>query len=181
MMSVEEWRSVTGYEAFYEVSSHGRIRSHDRVVERSSGSPYVLPGRIMKTRLDCDGYELVDLNDGVKPRTFKVHRLVAQEFIPNPLGLPQVDHEDGVRNHNKKANLRWITTKDNALLKHNIKQASGFKGVRLQSRPLCDRYQAYAHDHVAKRFIHIGQFATAEQASAARAAYIAGNPNASSR
>ena len=180
-MSIEEWLPITHYEAFYDVSSLGRIRSHDRVIVRSKGSSYLLPGRIMKTRLDRDGYELVDLNDGVKHRTFKVHRLVANEFIPNPLGLPQVDHEDGIRNHNNKSNLRWVTTKENSLLKHNIKQASGFRGVRLQSRPLGDRYQAYAHDHVAKRFIHIGQFETAEQASAARATYISGNPNASSR
>lgn len=179
-MSIEQWLPITHYEAFYEVSSHGRIRSHDRVIVRSKGSSYLLPGRIMKTRLDRDGYELVTLNDGHKARTFKTHRLVAQEFIPNPEGLPQVDHDDGIRNHNKVGNLAWSTISRNLSKRHNIKRASGFKGVRLQSRPRGDRYQAYAHDLVAKRFIHIGVFDTAELAASARSAYIAGNPNASS-
>ena len=178
-MLAEEWRTITGYESLYEVSSMGRVRSNDRMIFRVNSAPYILTGRIMKIRIDRDGYELVTLNLGHKPQTFKVHRLVAQEFLQNLNNLPQVDHKDGVRNHNHKTNLRWVTVKDNCLLKHNIKQASGYRGVRLQSRPLGDRYQAYCHDHVSKRFVHIGVFGTAEEASRVRSEFILGNPNVS--
>lgn len=53
----------------------------------------------------------------VGPNTFRttrrVHRLVAEAFIPNPLNLPEVDHIDDVRTNNDVSNLQWITRQDN--------------------------------------------------------------------
>ena len=45
--------------------------------------------------------------------TFTVHRLVAQAFIPNPLGLPEVNHKDGVKPNCKASNLEWMTRSEN--------------------------------------------------------------------
>ena len=63
--------------------------------------------KILKTRINKDGYEDIKLN-GI---TYKVHRLVAQAFIPNPDNLPQVNHIDGNKKNNKVSNLEWC---DNA-------------------------------------------------------------------
>jgi hypothetical protein len=67
----------------------------------------------LKTRLDRYGYELVTLWINGKAFTKKVHRLVAQAFVPNPLNLPTVNHKDGIKTHNISSNLEWMSIKEN--------------------------------------------------------------------
>jgi len=55
------------------------------------------------------GYRRVRLQG----KTFKVHRLVAEAFVPNPEGLPNVLHLDGDRENNHYTNLRWSNTQSN--------------------------------------------------------------------
>lgn len=176
----ETWKDIPGYEVLYAVSSFGRIRSYDRLIDRSASGKgnYVLSGRILKTRIDTDGYLLVDLNAGHDKKTFKVHRLVAEAFIPNPDNLPHVDHHDGDRANNHLANLKWATVKENLLSRNNIKQASGVRGVRLNHR---GKYQAYCHNHQTGKFVHIGVFESVEAASVARQAFIHGRADVSTR
>jgi hypothetical protein len=66
---------------------------------------FVLP-YLMKQRRDRDGYMMTGY-------TMKVHRAVAEAFIPNPNNLPEVCHCNGVRSDNKETNLRWGTRRDN--------------------------------------------------------------------
>ena len=49
-----------------------------------------------------------------------LHRLVAEHFIPNPIGLPQVNHIDGNRHNNTAENLEWVTARTNMLHAYNI-------------------------------------------------------------
>ena len=177
----ETWKDIPDYEVLYAVSSFGRILSYDRLIDRSASGKgnYVLPGRILKTRSDADGYTLVDLNAGHDKKTFKVHRLVAEAFIPNPENLPHVDHSDGVRANNHLTNLKWSSVKENLLTKHNIKQASGYRGVR---RTRTGRFQAYCNNHqIGNKFIHIGVFDSAEAAYMARQDFIQGRTDVSTR
>ena len=46
-------------------------------------------------------------------KTWFIHRLVAEAFIPNPLGLRDVDHIDGNKSNNRVENLRWVSHKEN--------------------------------------------------------------------
>ena len=48
-------------------------------------------------------------------RNCRIHRLVAETFIPNDKNLPQVDHIDRNRIHNDISNLRWVTPRENLL------------------------------------------------------------------
>lgn len=66
-----------------------------------------------------DGYYYVRLTFNRIPKNYRVNRLLAQAFIPNPYKLPQINHKDGVKTNNKLANLEWCTVSDN--LRHAYK------------------------------------------------------------
>lgn len=60
-----------------------------------------------------NGYKTCTLWDGEKARKFYIHRLVATCFLPNPDGLPHVNHIDGDKSNNHVSNLEWVSIKDN--------------------------------------------------------------------
>lgn len=74
----------------YTVLSDGRIFSERRKI-------------FLKLWVDPKGYSHIRLQN----KTYKVHRLVAQKFIPNPLGLPDINHRNGLRSDNRAENLEW--------------------------------------------------------------------------
>ena len=98
-MSLEEWRAVIGYDN-YLISSLGRVMNTKR-------------GRILKVSLDTDGYKQIGLHkEGIRV-SFKIHRLIAIEFIPNPENKACVDHIDRCITNNSISNLRWTTHIEN--------------------------------------------------------------------
>lgn len=107
----ELWKSVDNYEGAYEVSSLGRIRSLDRVAVDGSN----IKGRLLKFSYDGSGYNKVNLFKFGENQYLKVHRLVAIAFVPNPEGLPQVNHDDGNKENNFYKNLIWCTNQINTI------------------------------------------------------------------
>lgn len=112
----EIWLPVKGYEGFYEVSNFGRVVSLGRWVPNNlSKSGFAWrKERMMKLGHDKDGYLRVGLRkNGEICKTKKVHRLVAEAFIPNPLNLPEVNHKDENKENNRVDNLEHCDTKYN--------------------------------------------------------------------
>lgn len=109
-----EWRNIKGYEGLYQISSDGVIKSLDRIVSNNGG--YELrEGRVLKT---CEnrGYIQVALCRDGKPKTHKVHHLVARAF-PEICGEwfegCEIDHIDGMKSNNKAINLKVCTKSEN--------------------------------------------------------------------
>lgn len=121
-MENEIWKPVVGYEGRYEVSSLGRVRSLN--YEGRKGVVIV-----RRPTLSNFGYHRIGLIIGKSRKTFMVHRLVAEAFIPNPEGKPFIDHINGVRTDNRVENLRWCTRVENMnfplALQHKSEATSG--------------------------------------------------------
>lgn len=105
----EEWRDVVGYEGLYQVSNLGRIKSLERRVPRSNGKTMLVRERICKVSINRK-YIYVTLSKYGKQPNMKVHRLVAEAFIPNPGNLPQINHKDENPANNQVLNLEYCTS-----------------------------------------------------------------------
>ena len=112
-MSEEVWRDIEGFEGLYQVSDQGRVKSLERKVKHWCGGERIQKERILKPSMDKDGYLLVTLCAGGKPKTLKVHRLVCEAFHENPDNKPQVNHINEDKTDNRACNLEWCTCKQN--------------------------------------------------------------------
>lgn len=116
----EIWKDIEGYEGLYQISNYGRLRSfvdnygHKRIT-------------IRKFQKTTKGYLQTRIYKDGKAKTVRVHRLVAEAFIPNPNNLPQVNHKDEDKTNNfiwvnpdgsvdlEKSNLEWCDNSYNQL------------------------------------------------------------------
>lgn len=98
----------------YMVDWSGKVWSVDRTIFRSdTGTPVFQKGRILETSVDRLGYLNVYLSLNGKDKRKRVHRLVAENLIPNPKGLPQVNHKDGDKLNPHGDNLEWTDNSGN--------------------------------------------------------------------
>lgn len=107
---MEEWKNVIGYEGLYEVSNKGNVRN----VRRNT---------LLKLSKTNYGYIQVHLYKNGIRTGLRVHRLVAEAFIPNPDNLPQVNHKDEDKTNNNVTNLEWCTVKYNTNYGHRTENA----------------------------------------------------------
>lgn len=113
---VEEWKEIE-YKGYF-ISNFGNFQGRS--------------GKIIKLILNKNtGY----YGSCIKPngrkgkaKSLKIHRLVAEAFIPNPKNLPQVNHKDGNKLNNHVSNLEWCTNQDNHLHAHRIGLQCNKKG-----------------------------------------------------
>lgn len=108
----EIWKDIQGYEGLYQVSNLGRVRSLGHTIHRTDGTTAFYRGRIL-TPVGRP-YLNVCLSKGPQLERPRIHRLVAEAFVPNPEGFDQVDHIDCNKKNNRADNLRWCTRSQNS-------------------------------------------------------------------
>lgn len=112
-MMEEIWKDIPEYEGMYQISNFGRVKSLGRPYTNRLGHTRTLKERYMTLVPNTSGYlEFACCNNNVYKR-FRVHRLVAMTFIPNPENKPQVNHIDGDKTNNRVDNLEWNTASEN--------------------------------------------------------------------
>ena len=113
-MVEEIYKDIKDLEGLYQVSNLGNVKSLN--YHRSGKSKLLKPGK------DKNGYLFVILSKNGKMKTFRVHRLVAETFIPNPNNLPCVNHKDENPSNNNISNLEWCDYQyNNSYGNHNKK------------------------------------------------------------
>lgn len=153
---MEQWKTVSEFEN-YEVSDQGRVR-------RSAPGPHTYAGKVLRPNKLNKGYLQVGLykNGKIYPRL--VHVLVAKEFIPNPKGLPQVNHL-GSNDDCRATRLEWRTEAGNQ--QHAVKTGrKAGNGVSYTKKTKKWRAGYCPKPNVR---VYLGEFDTKQEALSARA------------
>lgn len=108
---MEIWKTIRNYEGLYEISSSGRVKSLPKY-NRTTEKILEIQNRSNKK----SSYKSICLTKEKKKKTFSIHRLVAEAFIPfidkNKIFI---NHIDGNKQNNNKDNLEWATPSENNL------------------------------------------------------------------
>jgi len=160
-MSKETWKDVVGYRGYYQVSSYGRIKSFDRLVEEKSGTKRIHRGRILKNQTS-KGYKTVCLCVKGSQTNKQIHVLVAESFLNHvSSGMDfVVDHVNNIKSDNNLTNLQVITQREN-VSKNQKNRASNYTGVYRQR----SGKKWYASIGIAGKYIYLGSFDTGVAAS----------------
>lgn len=138
---IEIWKDVilldNFYKGYYQVSNLGRVRSLDRIDSMGRKQK----GCILQGSNSWNGYKQVSLKKNSNSNTFRVNRLVAITFIPNPYNKPQVNHLDEDKTNNKVDNLEWVTIKENANWGTGIKRSAKNRSKRIKVIYQDDTYE----------------------------------------
>lgn len=117
----EIWKDIKGYEGHYKISNFGRIYSQDQYVPCGNGKGYMrfIPGKFLKILTASNGYPSIGLFKNRKVKVFRIHRLIASAFIPNPEDKPHINHKNANKSDNSLENLEWCTQSEN--MRHMVK------------------------------------------------------------
>lgn len=113
----EEWKVIDD-SSLYMVSNKGRFKSLRRHIPK-----------LMKTTIQINGYCYVSTMINGRTKLYRLHRLVALAFLPNPNNYPEINHIDGNTLNNDVSNLEWCSQEYNLKDEWNRRKMQTFAGV----------------------------------------------------
>lgn len=102
----KEMKDIPGFEGMYAITRDGQVWSYRNA-------------KYLKARKSHNGYMRIQLNVDGKPYEYRINRLVAMTYIPNPDNLEEVNHIDFNIFNNNVENLQWCSHKDNMRHSYN--------------------------------------------------------------
>jgi hypothetical protein len=131
----------------YEISNSGDVKSLSRYVPNRYGRRFIKERILKPVPRGYYGYLAIGIHENGKGRSEYIHKLVAKEFVSNPLNKPEVNHKDGNKLNNNDWNLEWVTHTENMLhaninnlIRHNREGCKGCKLIRIQVKEIRDKY-----------------------------------------
>ena len=103
------WEDIPNYEGLYKINSKGDVLNIKR-------------NRLMKKAKDKDGYEILSLTKNSQRKQYKIHRLVAETYIPNPNNYLYINHINEIKGDNRVENLEWCSASYNNLYGNRMKK-----------------------------------------------------------
>lgn len=122
-------KDIKGFEDRYAITEDGEVWSY-------------LLGKFLKPSRDTNrgkrAYLLVVLYKNKKANSKRIHRLIAQAYIPNPLNFPCINHKNGIKTDNRIENLEWCTYSENNIhaLRHGLRKVSSLRGEAIGNSKL---------------------------------------------
>lgn len=157
---MEIWKDIPGYEGRYQVSTSGGVKSlpfKQRYLLRTGVEAWrITKEQLLARQVTNSGYSIVHLHLDNKRKAHTIHTLVARVFIPNPKGLPEVNHCDGHKSNCRIGNLEWSSSSANKLhavdtgLNLQAKRVTSPSGVTYPSIAQAARAEHVAHRTAAK-------------------------------
>jgi hypothetical protein len=150
----EAWKDVVGFEGIYIVSNYGEIKSVDRYDKFGK----FIKGKTRKQQVNAWGYFSIILCDDNRRKQLLAHRVVAEAFISNPLGLPEINHKDENKQNNRVENLEWCDRTYNANYGTCAERSGISSGRPVIQKTLCGEFvQQYPSVSHAARAMNVSQ------------------------
>lgn len=154
---MEIFKDIHGFEGLYQVSNYGRVKNLSRLVPGKLNSIREIAEKILAPRYDSHHCYRVVLHRGGIRHEAKIHRLVAQAFIPNSGNKPFINHIDGNPLNNNVDNLEWCTASENVSHAYRTGLAKAKSGINHHGiRPV---FQFSLDGKLLRRFDYIRQAA----------------------
>lgn len=109
----EFWKPINGYEGYFEISTFFRVRSLERIVKSKGDGVMQIKSKIMKQRVNAEGYWQVRLSKNGKRQCKRPHRMYAEAFMQNPENKTHVNHKNLITTDNIPCNIEWNTPAEN--------------------------------------------------------------------
>ena len=133
---MEQWKPIEGTDGKYEVSNLGRVRTNGK-----------RPGMLKLTKQKSGyRYAMIQLSNG-KQKNCRVHRLVAEHFLPNPDNMKEVNHKDGNKDNNRADNLEWCTRSHNVKHSFDTGLKQPHRWTAEERKQISERNKQYAISH----------------------------------
>lgn len=128
--NLEIWKDIPGFEGIYKISNFGEVKSLSRIIKREKVGDFIRNEKILNPFLISAGYFCIKVINNQKSEHFRIHRLIAILFIPNPYNKPEVNHINGIRTDNRIENLEWVNERENCCHGNRTKnKSSQYVGV----------------------------------------------------